>query len=239
MKTIMKLCFLCVVLMCSSTHSFASTKKVVVLLSAHETGFWASEVIDNYEIMKDAGFEIVFATPEGTVGLPNGMYTLSTKQAETYRKIANELANPVALSALSTQDFSAIYVPGGAGPMFDLYDHPTVNRFIAKMYESKKPVAAVCHGPAALGGVRLSNGSLLIQGKKLTAKSNAEENDWAKENFPFLLEDQLDKLGASFSAAEPQQPLVIADGLLLTGQNPASTIPLSEKLVQMIQNNQE
>ena len=234
MNIVSKLCVIAFISLHLSSACFADSKKIVVLLSAHETGFWAGEVIDNYLIMTEAGYDIVFATPDGTLGLPNGMYTLDSKQAETYRQIAQKLANPSALSQLEANAFAAIYVPGGAGPMFDLYNHPTVNRFIAEMYENNKPVAAVCHGPAALGGVKLKDGSLLIAGKKITAKSNAEENDWARENYPFLLEDQLQKLGASFSAAAPQEPLVVVDGLLITGQNPASTIPLSKKLVELL-----
>ncbi|WP_395374468.1 type 1 glutamine amidotransferase domain-containing protein [Marinicella sp. W31] len=234
MKTVLKISFICIASLCLATVSLANSNKVVVLLSAHETGFWAGEVIDNYVVMSEAGYEIVFATPDGTLGLPNGMYTLDSKQAEIYRQIAPQLANPQVLAELDTDTFAAIYVPGGAGPMFDLYNHPVVNNFIAGMYESNKPVAAVCHGPAALGGVKLKDGSLLIAGKKITAKSNAEENDWARENYPFLLEDQLQKLGATFSAAAPQEPLVIVDGMLITGQNPASTIPLSKKLVELL-----
>ena len=162
-------------------------EKVVMLLSAHDHGYWTGEVIDAYDVLKKAGVEVVFTTPDGAVGIPSGMWTLDKNKSDTFRSLAKQLASPQSLAKLDHADFDAIYIPGGSGPMFDLYNHPTVNIFIKDLYQTNKPIAAVCHGPAALAGVRLDNGNLLIEGKKITGKSNAEEDEWARKNYFFML----------------------------------------------------
>ncbi|MEM7705890.1 MAG: type 1 glutamine amidotransferase domain-containing protein [Pseudomonadota bacterium] len=212
------------------------TKKpsVLFILSAHSEGYWLPEVVTPYKILTDAGFSVDFATPGGNQGIGAGGDMMSEEERLTRVSIADRLTKPLSLKVIQPQDYQALYVPGGAGPMFDLYDHPEVNRITAALFEEGKPVAADCHGPAAFAGVRLSNGVLMVRGKKLTAKSNAEEGEWARKNYPFLLEDKFNELSAHFSAAEPYQPWVVRDGNLLTGQNPASAAPLARVLVDML-----
>lgn len=209
-------------------------RTVLVLLSTHDSGYWAGEVIDNYAELSNSGVKVVYASPEGKTGIPTGMWLLDQKQAQTYQVIANQLSNPVSLSKINPADYDAIFIPGGSAPMYELYDHPKVNKVVAQFYESDKPVSAVCHGPAALAGVKLSDGSLLIKGKKITGVSNAEEDEESIANYPFLLENHLSELGAVYSAKAPGESWVVKDGLLLTGQNPESTIELSKQLTQMI-----
>lgn len=234
----MKKILFCLFLALSFCQSQAMAKdKVLVLLSSHHYGYWASEVTDYYDVLKETDLEIVFATPDGRIGIPYGTHNLDKEQVQTYRELASQLAAPKALDSLDYRNFAAIYVPGGAGPMFDLYDHPIVNQFIKNMYQNDKLVAAVCHGPAALAGVKLDDGSYLIEGKKVTAKSNAEENEWARKNYAFLLEDKMTKMGSKFSKADPYKPWVVQDGLLITGQNPASTKPLAELFIKTLNAN--
>ena len=211
-----------------------SAPRVLFILSAHEHGYWLPEVLTPYKILTDAGFDVTFATPEGHPGVQAGGDMMNDEERRTLGTLSDILATPAKLSDIDPADYLALYVPGGAGPMFDLFDHPQVNRIAASMYENDKPVTAACHGPAALAAVRLSNGKLLVEGKRLTAKSNAEEGDWARANYPFLLEDKLKAVSSQFSAAAPYQPWVVRDGNLLTGQNPASAGPLARSLLKIL-----
>ncbi|MEM9533949.1 MAG: type 1 glutamine amidotransferase domain-containing protein [Pseudomonadota bacterium] len=213
-----------------------AAQKVLFILSAHEHGYWLPEVLTPYKILSDAGVEVDFATPNGAPGVGAGADTMTEDERLTLAALTSTLSAPLDLADVEPNDYRALYVPGGAGPMFDLYDHPEVNRITAKLYEAGKPIAADCHGPAAFAKVRLSDGRLLVHGKRLTAKSNAEEGDWARENYPFLLEDKFNELAAEFSAAAPYEPWVVRDGNLLTGQNPASAGPLAKALLEALTN---
>lgn len=212
----------------------ASADRVLFILSAHEHGYWLPEVLTPYKILTDAGLTVDFASPAGSAGTKAGADTMTDAERHTLSNLADVLAHPAALSDVNPDRYAALYVPGGAGPMFDLFDHPQVNRITAAMFESGKPVTADCHGPAAFAAVRLSSGELMIKNKRLTAKSNAEEGEWARANYPFLLEDKLKEAAAKFSAAEPYEPWVVRDGNLLTGQNPASAGPLAEALLEIL-----
>lgn len=219
---------------CIAAAEATKGPKVLFILSAHEHGYWLPEVLTPYKILTDAGVQVVFASPDGRPGVQAGSGMMSDTERRTLKGITEILSKPVNLTAIEPQHFVALYVPGGAGPMFDLFDHPEVNRITAAMYENDKPVAADCHGPAAFAAVRLSSGELMIEGKKITAKSNAEEGDWARANYPFLLEDKLRQASSEFSAAAPYEPWVVRDGNLLTGQNPASAGPLAVALLKML-----
>ncbi|MFK7954745.1 MAG: type 1 glutamine amidotransferase domain-containing protein [Lysobacterales bacterium] len=209
-------------------------QKVLFILSAHEHGYWLPEVLTPYKVLTDAGLTVEFATPGGELGVRAGSDMMTEQERHTLSRVSAALQSPQNLADINPADYEALYVPGGAGPMFDLYDHTEVNRITAAMFEQGKPVTAACHGPAAFGNVRLSNGELMVKGKKLTAKSNAEEGDWARENYPFLLEDKLLEASAQFSAAAPYEPWVVQDGNLITGQNPASAGPLARVLLDTL-----
>ncbi len=212
----------------------ARAPKVLFILSAHEHGYWLPEVLTPYKILVEAGIQVEFATPGGQPGVGAGSDTMTDEERQTLASLTATLQSPLRLTDIKPGDYRALYVPGGAGPMFDLYDHPEVNRITASMFEDGKPVAADCHGPAAFANVRLSSGELMVTGKRLTAKSNAEEGDWARQNYPFLLEDKLNDLSAQFSAAPPYEPWVVRDGNLITGQNPASAGPLARALLETL-----
>ncbi|MEO0576916.1 MAG: type 1 glutamine amidotransferase domain-containing protein [Pseudomonadota bacterium] len=213
----------------------ADDQRILFILSADQHGYWLPEVLSPYAILTAAGYRVDFASPDANPGVQAGADQMNAEERRTLQRIADQLSQPLDLAAVQTQHYAALYVPGGAGPMFDLFDHPQVNRITANMYESGKPVSAACHGPAALAAVRLTDGSLLVRGKQVTAKSNAEEGKWARENYPFLLEDKLRSLDATFSATDPYEPWVVQDGNLLTGQNPASAAPLAHALIKTLQ----
>ncbi len=218
----------------SAVAQTTEERKILFVLSAHEHGYWLPEVLTPYQILTDAGLQVDFATPGGDAGVPAGADMMNDTERQTLAVLEDTLARPLALASINPDDYRALYVPGGAGPMFDLYDHPEVNRITASMYESGKPVAADCHGPAAFAAVRLSTGALMVAGKRMTAKSNAEEGDWARANYPFLLEDKLNEVSAEFSATEPYEAWVVRDGNLLTGQNPASAGPLADAILEAL-----
>lgn len=209
-------------------------QKVLIIISSHHYGYYLPEVITPYRLLKQANIAIDIASPYGGTGRGSGEKSLSDLD-KTYRpQLEQQLAHPLALVDVDTQNYDAVYIAGGAGPMMDLYAHPQIQRIVSAMYVANKVVSADCHGPAALAGVTLPNGEFLVKGKRLTAKSNAEEGKWARSNYPFLLESRLKKNLAVFSAAPPKQAWVVQDGNLLTGQNPASAAPMTEKLIAML-----
>lgn len=239
-KSTITLATVCWALVACAGGAWADTgkrQKALFILSAHEHGYWLPEVLTPYKVLTDAGIEVEFATPDGRPGVGAGSDMMTEEEQQTLDGLRSVLAAPLNLTGISPEDYAALYVPGGAGPMFDLYNHPDVNRITASLFEAGKPVAADCHGPAAFANVRLSDGELMVKGKRLTAKSNAEEGDWARQNYPFLLEDKLSELSARFSAGEPYEPWVVRDGNLLTGQNPASAGPLARALLEILSAN--
>ena len=165
LKKSLHLCVLTIVLFINSTMAHAQ-QKVLFILSAHEHGYWLSEVLTPYKLLSQAGYTIDFASPKGDQGVQAGRRFLEDHQEKLLSEISDILAQPKALSDIDTSKYVALYIPGGAGPMFDLYNHPEVNRITATMYENNKPVSADCHGPAAFAGVMLSNNELMIKGKK-------------------------------------------------------------------------
>jgi putative intracellular protease/amidase len=131
--------------------------------------------------------------------------------------------------------FDAIFLPGGHGTMFDLPENEKLQALIREMYEEDKVVAAVCHGPAGLVGVTLSDGTSLVKGKKITAFTDEEEREITLDRFmPFLLETRLRELGANFVAASNWSDHLQVDGKLITGQNPQSTISVAKEVTKQL-----
>jgi len=212
-------------------------KKVLFVLSAHSSGYWLPEVIKPYQDLTDNGYQVEFATPLGAQGKAMAASQLNSRLKKAYRRIESILASPRHLRHIESKDYLAIYFPGGAGPMFDLVDHPEVNRLVKAFHQEDKIIAALCHGPAALTYVTLENGEPLLSGLKITGKSNAEESFWARQRYPFLIEDKFKALGSHYSAAEPKEAHIVYDSPVLTGQNPQSTALLSKELIKLLKNN--
>lgn len=200
------------------------------------TGYFFSEVAHPYEVFDQAGIAIEYASPLGGTPPEDGYdetdpVQLAFRDSQAIRRMARSRK----LSEVDVLDYDAVFFPGGLGPMLDIATDPEVKRVVARAWEAGKLVAAVCHGPVAFLGVKLADGTPLIQGRKLTSFSNEEEAGYAQADVPFLLEDALRAEGADYSATDVWQSKVVIDGRLFTGQNPASAGPLAQAIVNALQ----
>lgn len=201
----------------------------------HPTGFWAEELLAPYRVFTQAGDSVDIATPGGVAPVADeaSLAPEVNGGADVRPQLdaIGALKSPLNLSDVSLDDYDAVFYPGGHGPMEDLAVDATSGKLIADALAAEKPLAIVCHGPAALLPARDSNGEPVVKGRKVTAFSNEEERaagnaDAAK----WLLEDRLREDGADVQVGPAWQPKVVVDGDLLTGQNPASSKPLAEEL---------
>ena len=210
--------------------------KVLIVISSDEHGYWLPEVLEPYHLLQQAGFIIDIASPLGGEGKSRGELRLSSTQEELLEQssLVKKLLNSLTIDQVQASDYQAIYFAGGSGPMFDFINNEGMHKLTAEIYESGGFVSADCHGIAGLLNVKLSNGTRLISGKKLTAKANHEEGHWARNNYPFLLEEKITELGGRYSSKTKGKPHVVVDGRLITGQNPASAMPMAKQLVQKL-----
>lgn len=216
-----------------NSNQLVHNQKILFVISSDKMGYWLPEVVEPYQVLSKSGFIIDIASPKGDKGVQRGAGRMSENLKEwlAKSKLNMQLKHPLVLQTIDTKQYQAVYFAGGAGPMFDFLDNAEVHRVVREIYEAGGLVAADCHGPAALINSHLSDGSLLIKGKKLTAKANIEEGWWAKANYPYLLEDKIKALGGNFSAAGKGEPHVVIDGQLITGQNPASAVPVAKAIL--------
>jgi putative intracellular protease/amidase len=212
--------------------------KVLIVLTSHsqlgnteeKTGFWIEEFAAPYYALLDAGAEITLASPNG--GQPPVDPKSEAAEAQTpatarfYKdsELIDKMANTVKLSDVNQDSFDGIFYPGGHGPLWDLSTNKHSIALIEDFYKHDKPVAFVCHAPAALIHVKAANGEPLVKNKAVTSFSNTEEEAVKLTHVvPFLLEDELKKLGAHYSKVADWNSYTQQDGLLITGQNPASS----------------
>ena len=224
--------------------------KILIVLTSHselgntgqKTGFWIEEFAAPYYTLKDAGAEIVLASPNG--GQPPidpksaepENQTEATRRFDKDKDLQQLLAHTKKLSDVAADDFDAVFYPGGHGPLWDLSNDKQSINLIESFWKSKKPVAVVCHSPSVLIHVKDENGDALVKGKKVTGFSNTEEAAVKLTDVvPFLLEDELKKLGAIYSKKEDWASYVIEDGLLISGQNPASSNEVAKHLLSRLQ----
>jgi putative intracellular protease/amidase len=208
---------------------FVLTNTATIGPRKRPTGYFFAEVAHPFEVFDGAGVAIDFVSPKGGA-IPNDAADRAFRESLAYRRMNRSRK----LSEVDASDYDAIFFPGGLGPMGDIATDADVKRAVSGAWGAGRLVAAVCHGPVALHGVRLEDGSPLIRGRKLTSFSNSEEENYAKADVPFSLEDALRGEGAIYSAARPWQPHVIVDGRLLTGQNPASAGPLAREVMSAL-----
>lgn len=196
------------------------------------TGFFFPEIAHPFEVFDEAGIAMEFASPLGGA-TPDDGYDAKDPAQRAFRdsKAIRRLNHSRKLSEVDAADYDAIFVPGGLGPMVDIAKDADVKRAVLRAWDTGKIVAAVCHGPVALVGVELDDGTPFVRGRRLTGFSNAEEEGYAKADVPFLLESALRDEGALFEQVAPWQPKVVLDGRLMTGQNPASAGPLAREVV--------
>ena len=214
---------------------FVVTNTAEIGPNRRSTGYFFPEIAHPYEVFSQAGVAVEYASLLGGTPPEDGYddkdpAQVAFRQSASFRRMGN--SRP--LSQVDVLDYDAIFFPGGLGPMVDIANHPQVQRAIERAWQGGKIVAAVCHGPAALLGVKLDDGTPLVQGRRLTGFSNAEELGYAQADVPFLLEDALRAEGAVYSAADVWQEKVVVDGRLMTGQNPASGGALAKAIVDAL-----
>ena len=224
-------------------------KKILMILTSHEdlvntddkTGLWIGEFTDPYYEFIDKGYEVTLASPKGGKPPIDAMSALTENITESNRRFQkdkaakNALDHTHTLDQVAAKDFDAVFFPGGHGPIFDLATNEFSGQLIVDFLQTGKPVAAVCHGPAALIKAAEIDPSVL-KGKKVTGFSNTEEKlAMRAKNIPYQLEDKLKELGAYYhTALLPFGSHVERDGLLITGQNPLSAGPTAEALIKFL-----
>jgi putative intracellular protease/amidase len=223
--------------------------KILMVLTSHDqlgetgkkTGFWLEEFASPYYVFKDAKAEVTLASPNG--GQPPldpksdepDFQTEATKRFKGDVDAQAALANTLRLSDISSENYDAVFYPGGHGPLWDLAEDRSSIALIESMYASGKPVAAVCHASAVLNHAKTSDGIPLVEGRSVTGFSNTEEDAvQLSEIVPFLVEEELKARGANYSKADDWHPYAITDGNLITGQNPASSELVAKAVLEKI-----
>ncbi len=201
----------------------------------HKTGLWLSEFGEAYVEFKKQGYDVTIASPKGGKA-PVDDRSLEGEVPQEILDTAKLLENTLKLEEVgNVSKFDGIFMPGGHGTMFDLPDNETLHVIIRELYEADKVVASVCHGPAGLVGVTLSDGKPLVAGKTVTAFTDDEERETTLDRFmPFLLETRLRELGANVVVKDNWADHVEVDGNLVTGQNPQSTESAAKEVVKLL-----
>jgi putative intracellular protease/amidase len=208
--------------------------------TGHKTGFWLEEFAAPYFVFRDAGVELTLASPKGgqppidpKSDLPENQ-TLAMARFKKDEAAKKALTHTIKLADAKAEDFDTVFYVGGHGPMWDLAESPVSIALIESFYNSGKPVALVCHSPGTLRHVKYK-GEPLVKGKRVTGFTNGEEEDVQLTNVvPFLVEDELMRLGAIFEKVQNWQPFSIVDGRLVTGQNPASSTSAAKNLLKVV-----
>src|SRR5512144_408932 len=222
--------------------------KILMVLTSHDqlgntgkkTGFWLEEFAAPYYVFRDAGADITIASPKGGQPPVDPKSDLPENQTPAMARFKQDpaaqkdFANTVKLKDMRSEDFDAVFYPGGHGPMWDLVDNPDSIALIESFYNSDKPVAAVCHAPAVFHKVKYK-GAPLVKGKRVTGFTNGEEEAVHLTHVvPFLVEDELKRVGGLYEKAADWQSFVVVDGRLLTGQNPASSTASAQALLNLV-----
>ena len=225
------------------------TMNVLFVLTSHDklgdtgkkTGFWVEEFASPYYTLLDKGAHITIATPKGgaaPIDPSSDSPDAATEATERFNKdneAKAKIANTKVLADMNPDDFDAVFYPGGHGPLWDLTNDANSVKLIEQFDRQNKPIAFVCHAPAVLKNVKNEDGTALVKGKKVTGFSNLEEAAVGlTEVVPLLLEDMLIENGAFYSNADKWAPYAVQDGNLITGQNPASSELVAEKLLEAL-----
>ncbi|MEQ3530729.1 type 1 glutamine amidotransferase domain-containing protein [Pseudoalteromonas sp. XMcav11-Q] len=223
-----------------------AAKKILMVLTSHaelgntgeKTGFWIEEFAAPYYAFVDAGVEVTLASPKG--GQPPidpkseqpDFQTDSTKRYFDDQKTQELVANTLPLAEVNAADFDAVFYPGGHGPLWDVATDTNSIQLISAFLAADKPVGTVCHATAVLMDVKTTSGEYLVKGKVVSGFTNSEEAAVGLTDVvPFLLEDELVKRGADFQKVDDWNVFAVRDGLIFTGQNPASSELVAEKML--------
>ena len=218
-------------------------KRILIVVTSTETigpnnrdsGYEFSEVAHPYLVFTSNGYEVEFASIRGGRPPEDG-FNAADPASVIFRRSDGfgELNSSMRLSDVNVDLYGAVFFPGGLGPMVDMLDDPIVKKTIARFYETDRVVGAVCHGPVALLNVKLSNGKLLLEGRRVAGFTTAEEIGHSEHDVPFMLDDALANEGAIHTNADPFDEHVVVDGVLVTGQNPASAVGVAQSMIQAI-----
>jgi putative intracellular protease/amidase len=224
-------------------------KKILFVLTSHDelgstgekTGFWIEEFAAPYYLLKDKGVEITLVSPKGgqppidpKSELPD-FQTPATVRFNGDKETQEVLSKTLKLASVNQADYDAVFYPGGHGPLWDLAEDEYSTSLIESFIKNDKPVAAVCHAPAVFKNTKNADGTPLVNGKKVTGFSNTEEEAvQLTDVVPFLVENMLKENGGIFSKGEDWNPYAVEDGLLITGQNPASSELVAELLLKQL-----
>ena len=223
--------------------------KILIVLTSHDTlgdtgkktGFWLEELAAPYYVFKDAGVDLTLASPLG--GQPPldpksdepDAQSDDTRRFKADAEASAALAATVKLSTVTIADYDAVFYPGGHGPLWDLANDRVSIGLIEAAIQAGKPVALVCHAPGVLRDVKTPDGKPLVAGKSVTGFTNTEEEAVQLSKIvPFLVEDSLKQNGGAYSKGDDWAPYVVEDGLLITGQNPASSGPAATALLKQL-----
>jgi putative intracellular protease/amidase len=222
--------------------------KILMVLTSHDqlgntgrkTGFWLEEFAAPYFVFRDAGVELTLASPKGGQPPVDPKSDQPENQTDAMARFKQDaaaqraLANTKKLADMKSEDFDTVFYVGGHGPMWDLAESPVSIALLESFYNSGKPIALVCHSPGVLRHVTYQ-GAPLVKGKRVTGFTNGEEEAVNLTHVvPFLVEDELTRLGATFEKLPNWQPFAITDGRLITGQNPASSTSSAQALLKLV-----
>lgn len=233
----------------TNTEKITTMKKVLFVLTSHEdlgntglkTGFWIEEFAAPYYLLQDKGIEITLASPKG--GQPPidpksnepDFQTPATVRFNKDKETQETLSKTVRLETVNQVDYDAVFYPGGHGPLWDLAEDKNSIALIEDFYQNNKPIASVCHAPAIFKHTKNADGTFLVNGKKVTGFTNGEEEAVQLTSVvPFLVEDMLKSNGGVYSKKADWNPYAVEDGLLITGQNPASSELVAELLLEKL-----
>ena len=210
--------------------------------STHPTGYWAEELAVPHRMLREAGWHIDIATPGGvaptvdqaSLGMMGGSPAKRDQVRAYLGQLEADLTVPANLSAVDEEDYDLVFYPGGHGPMEDLAHDPVSGALIARRMQADRPIAFLCHAPAAVFAAKHQDGTISVRGRRMTGFSDAEEKlNPAARKAKWTLETQLKRNGVEYSKAlVPMRPYVVVDGNLYTGQNPASSGPLAERILE-------
>lgn len=223
--------------------------KILIVLTSHsqlgttdgKTGFWIEEFATPYYIFEEAKAMITLASPLGGQPPIDPKSDTPENQTEATTRYKNDknllqlMATTSRLEEVSAKNFDAVFYPGGHGPLWDLATDKNSIQLLEDFWDDKKPIATVCHSPSVLLNVKDEEGNYLIKGKKVTGFSNTEEVAVQLDQIvPFFLEDELKNKGGIYSKMEDWESYMVRDGLLITGQNPASSKAVAEELLSVL-----
>jgi putative intracellular protease/amidase len=223
--------------------------KILMVLTSHDqlgttgrpTGFWLEEFAAPYYVFRDAGVQLTLASPKGGQPPIDPKSDLPANQTDSMARFKQDaaaqkvLSQTAKLADMKSEDFDTIFYVGGHGPMWDLAESADSIALLESFYNSEKPIALVCHSPGVLRHVTYQ-GAPLVKGKRVTGFTNGEEEEVKLTHVvPFLVEDELMRLGAIFEKTANWKPFHVIDGRLLTGQNPASSTGTAQALISLLQ----